>query len=262
VKLWFHRAAGPAIALVVLGAAAFGIAPQPSISLHTDRMANLPRVVLWAWERREDLRFIDSRRVAIAYLDRTIELSGDKVIVHPRFAPLTAPAPTILIPVARIELDRRARPTFSIAQRARAARIIAAMGATAPPAIQIDFDATSSQRAFYRDLLTDVRDQLPRTTALSITALAAWCIDDDNWVAGLPVDEVVPMLYRMGPDAAAIKSYLRNGGDFAPARAHVSVGLSTDEPLMDATHGKRVYLFAPRPWTAAAVHDAIVQVMH
>jgi Protein of unknown function (DUF3142) len=37
-------------------------------------------------------------------------------------------------------------------------------------AIQIDFDATTTQHAFYSALLQEVRRKLPSTTPLSITA--------------------------------------------------------------------------------------------
>ena len=215
-----------------------------------------PPVILWSWERREDLSFIDPKHIAVAYLARTLELSGDRVIVRPRLDPLTVPTHTILIPVARIEIDYQSPPSFSSAQRAEAARTLAALALAASPAIQIDFDATASQRAFYRDLLADVRARLPSSTRLSITALASWCVDD-NWIAGLPVDEIVPMLYRMGRDGPHIIAYLRDGGDFSPARARTSIGISTDYPAAGLAHGKRLYLFSPHRWTRTEVDTAI-----
>jgi len=224
----------------------------------SDRMGRVPRFVLWAWERREDLSFIDPRQTAVAYLDRTLELSRDTVAIRPRFEPLTVPPGTVLIPVARIEIDRRSTPYLSVAQRSEASRIIAAMAAWSPAAIQIDFDATLSQRAFYRDLLADVRWRLPASTALSITALASWCMDD-GWVARLPVDEIVPMLYRMGPDAQEIISYIRGRGECVPALARFSVGLSTDEHLAGLAGGKRAYLFSPHAWTLEEAHQAIAE---
>ena len=246
------------VAIAALIAGAFRLGATSPVATRSGRMRRLPRVVLWVWERREDLSFIDPQQTAVAYLDRTVELSGNTVVIRPRFQPLTVPAQTRLIPVTRIEIDRRLPPSLSAAQRSGASRIIAAMAASSPPAIQIDFDATRSQRAFYRDLLTDVRARLPTSTALSITALASWCMDDD-WVGGLPVDEIVPMLYRMGPDAHNITSYLRGGGDFVPALARFSVGLSTDEEFAGLAGGKRVYLFSPHGWTLEESRDAIAE---
>lgn len=228
-------------------------------SASADRMSRMPRVILWAWERRENLNFIDPDKTAVAYLARTLNLRGDDVIVRPRFQPLTVPSRTVLIAVVRIENDRRLPPTLSASQRGEAARIIAGLANASPAAIQIDFDATRSERTFYSDLLTDVRGRIPHSIPLSMTALASWCLDDD-WVSGLPVDEVVPMLYRMGPDATDITAYLRNGGEFGPAMSRNSVGLSLDAQIAGLAAGKRVYLFSPHPWTADSVRDAVAQV--
>ena len=151
-------------------------------------------------------------------------------------------------------------PTLSVSQRVRAARIIAGFANASTAAIQIDFDALRSERGFYRDLLGDLRSRLPASIPLSMTALASWCLDDD-WISGLPVDEAVPMLYRMGPDARAITTYLRGGGEFGPSSSRNSVGLSLDAQIAGlSSAGKRVYLFSPHPWTAETVRNAIVQV--
>jgi len=92
-----------------------------------------------------------------------------------------------------------------------------------------------------------------------MTALASWCLEDD-WVSDLPVDEVVPMLYRMGPHGSEITAYLRGGGEFAPALSRSSVGLSLDAQIAGLAARKRVYLFSPLPWTAESVRNAIGQV--
>jgi hypothetical protein len=231
--------------------------PSP-VAARAERTTRVPRIVLWAWARRENMSFIDPQQVAVAYLDRTLELSGDTVVVRPRLEPLTVPRRTILIPVVRIEIDRRLPPALSSGQRSQASRIIAAMASASPPEIQVDFDATVSERAFYRELLAEVRRRIPASTVLSITALASWCVGDD-WVGRLPVDEIVPMLYRMGPDAPEITSYLHGGGNFAPPLARFSVGLSTDEQLSGLGAGKRVYLFSPHRWTAEEARRAIAE---
>ena len=225
-----------------------------------DRLSSLPHVILWAWERRENLGFIDPDKTAVAYLATTIDFEGDNVIVRPRFQPLTVPPHTMLIAVVRVEILRRTPPTLSASQRARAATIIAGLADTSPAAIQIDFDATRSERAFYRDLLTDVRSRLPAAMPLSITVLTSWCLDDD-WISALPVDEAVPMLYRMGPDANSIRAYLRGGGEFTPTISRDSIGLSLDTPIAGLSNsGKRVYLFSPHPWTPELVRTATREV--
>jgi hypothetical protein len=243
--------------VIVLGALmALASDAPPGHSAPADRLSRLPQVILWAWERRENLSFIDPDETAVAYLAGTLELSCDSVLARPRFQPLIVPPRTMLIAVVRIERDRRWPPTLSASQRAAAARLIAGFARPSTAAVQIDFDALRSERAFYGALLADIRNRLPASMPLSMTALASWCLDDD-WVSRLPVDEIVPMLYRMGPDASEISSYLRSGGDFVPALSRNSVGLALDESVAGLAVGKRVYLFSPHPWTAESVRNAI-----
>src|SRR5258706_9169230 len=72
-----------------------------------------PALTLWAWERPEDLTFIDPKKTAVAYLAKTIFLRGQGVVTKPRLQPLSIPAGTTVIPVARIESDRETPPTLS-----------------------------------------------------------------------------------------------------------------------------------------------------
>src|SRR5262249_2668009 len=145
-----------------------------------NRLAAFPKIVLWAWERPEMLDFIDNSDVGVAFLARTIYLRGGDVIVRPRLQPLSFPDGTALMAVARIESDRAASPALTADQLDKTASMIAAL-AQIPKvkAVQIDFDAAESERPFYRKLLLDLRRRLPGSTALSITALASWCVHDD-----------------------------------------------------------------------------------
>jgi hypothetical protein len=165
-----------------------------------------------------------------------------------------------MIPVVRIETDWQSDPALSPGQRTEAARAIARLADYSSAAIQIDFDATRSQRAFYRDLLADLRGRLPDSIPLSITALASWCIYDD-WIADLPVDEAVPMLFRMGADSEEVAAYLRRGGDFAPAISRSSVGIAVDEPAIAAPAGRRVYVFSPHAWTREEAAKVMAEVV-
>ncbi len=213
------------------------------------RLARSPKLILWAWEHPSDLRFIDPNEVGIAFLASTIYLSGDQVEIRPRQQPLKVPPETFLMATLRIETNQTRHklhpPLFSSAQRANVeAAIVKASGLPSVQAVQIDFDATYSERGFYRDMLTDVRRQLPSSTALSITALASWCAGD-NWLADLPIDEAVPMLFRMGLDRRGILRNLRSEGKFAADVCNQSIGVSTDEPLDALPARLRVYMFQP-----------------
>ena len=119
-------------------------------------------------------------------------------------------------------------------------------------ALQVDFDATLSQRSFYRSLLSDLRQRVPRSIPISMTALTSWC-QSDGWIGGLPVVEAVPMLFRMGPGERAARS-------FRPALCQSSAGVSLDEPLREPPSAARLYIFNPRPWTEASFRAALREV--
>jgi hypothetical protein len=257
VKPLFHSAVGTVIAIAaMLTIASDAMANRP---LRADQLSRIPPVVLWAWERRENLSFIDPGKTAVAYLATTLDLEGDSVLVRPRFQPLTVPPHTMLIAVVRIEIPRRGPATLSASQRACTAGIIARLADTSPAAIQIDFDARRSERAFYRELLTDLRGRLPAAMPLTMTALTSWCLDDD-WISNLSIDEAVPMVYRLGPARNEIISYLHGGGDFVSTLSRRSIGLSLDADVAGLARGKRVYLFSARPWTAGLLRDAMREV--
>ena len=210
-----------------------------------------PQLVLWAWERPESLRFVDSSQVGIAFLAESIYLNREPVL-RPRLQPLQVGKSTPLIAVVRLEVTSNTPRRFDEAYRKKLAQWIA--GTSALPqvrGVQIDFDATQSQRNFYRALLADVRALVPPTTPISITALGSWCMGDD-WLNGLPINEAVPMLFRMGKDRQNIVRALAAGDDFREPLCRTSVGVSTDEPWPHIAPGRRVYVFNPRAWTEAS----------
>jgi hypothetical protein len=215
------------------------------------------RLVLWAWERPEDLSFVDPQRVEIAYLAATLTLRGSRVIMRPRLQPLLIPPAMRPIAVARIESDPTEPPLLTTEQNGALANEITKI-ATRPniSAIQIDFDARVSERDFYRALLADLRARLPRPLKLSMTALASWCLFD-NWIDELPVDEATPMVFRMGADQESVRTRLNAGADFRARLCQNSVGISLDEPLPHRLKGRTLYIFNPQPWTKSAVARAI-----
>lgn len=219
-------------------------------------MPGVPRLVLWAWERPEHLEAIDTSTTAVAFLSRTVLLRTKDVVVRPRMQPLVMPPNAPLIAVVRIETEPGARLTPQ--QRARV--VTALVDAAHAPnlrALQIDFDATTSQRDFYTALLRDLRPRV--NLPISITALASWCMGD-RWLQSLPVDEVVPMLFRMGPGEHETEAYIRRRGITTPL-CSASVGVSTDEPRWHLTSGKRVYVFNPQGWSTETISRIQEQVL-
>jgi len=241
-RSWGHHVG----ALALLTAAA--LAQTPSAP-HLPR----PRLVLWAWERPTDLRFIDPENVGVAFLAQTLELAGDRVEVRPRLQSLAVPPGTVLTAVVRVETSRHEPPALSEGQRALATAAFARLfGKIDVHAAQIDFDATLSQRRFYRDLVADVRGALPDGMPLSITALASWCLGDP-WIEGLPIDDAVPMLFRMGHDGERIRHGLTQGRDFRARLCRTSLGVATDEPIPPRPGQRRLYVFSPGAWSPSSV---------
>jgi len=224
------------------------------------RMSAFPKLFLWAWEREERLEFINPREVGVAFLAETIYLSNDRIVERPRLQPLKVPNGTTLIAVVRIESEREAQAALTDRQRGL---IVEALNRIARQqkvaALQIDFDATMSERDFYRKLLQDTRRRLPESMPLSMTALASWCIFDD-WISDLPVDEAVPMFFQMGLDEERVKNYFKAGGEIRPKLCRASVGVSTDEmtaSLLSLSSSGRIYIFNSQPWTEASVHSVL-----
>ena len=211
-----------------------------------------PAVMLWAWERPEDLSFLDAHKYGVAFLAQTLTLKGDDVAFSPRHQPLQVPPGTKMMAVTRIESQKITgqKPALSPNQRQQLVKLILrTMELGHVAAIQIDFDALVSERDFYRALLQDLRAQLPDKVPLSMTALASFCIGD-RWLNDLPVDEAVPMIFRMGADDRAIKSRLAGGEDFREPLCRESYGVAIDEPLeLKRERSRRLYVFNNRSWS-------------
>ncbi|MDE1176876.1 MAG: hypothetical protein PW789_09740 [Edaphobacter sp.] len=237
---------------------------SPSAHANT-RMAHLPRITVWAWERREDMRALDPATTALAYLDRTIVIDGRGPAVVPRREPMLLPASSALvrIPVVRIETGAGAVLDDAAADRT-AEEIVAAIRPAESAALQIDFDAKLSERTWYRGVLQRVRKVMPAAMPLSITALGSWCSYDSAWLRSLPVDEAVPMLFRMEPDR---RRFAPNGrrevaNDFM-IREPVcmgSVGISTREAWPRNLAGRRVYVFPDGGWQRDGLQETVKEL--
>jgi len=205
-------------------------------------------LTLWAWERPERLTFLTPGDTSVAFLAGTIDLNSQPT-PKPRFQPLLVSDGTPLTAVVRLETTA-STPIFLTEEYRRivVSQILHAADVPRVSGLQIDFDATASQRDFYGDLLRQVRLLMPPKMPLSITALGSWCMGDD-WISRLPIDDAVPMLFRMGRDRERIMEALRGGRDFSEPLCRSSLGLSTDEPWPVSLLGKRIYVFSPHAWS-------------
>lgn len=231
--------------------------PHVPVGAVPDHMPGVPRLLFWAWERPEDLRGLDPR-AGVAFLAATYRLRSSGTETLLRRQPLKVDGSTPLIAVVRIETDTRDRPVPNTADAEwLAGRIATLRTEPAVRAIQIDFDATSSERGFYRELLAALRRSIG-TFPLSMTALASWCMSD-HWIDGLPVDEAVPMLFRMGPANVEFITAGAAGRMRAPLCSG-AVGISTDEPTPALRGNRRTYIFNPKSWTSPAIARATTEV--
>jgi hypothetical protein len=126
-------------------------------------------------------------------------------------------------------------------------------------ALLFDFDSTQSQRPFYAAVLGSLRPRMPAGMPLSIMALLSSCASEPSsgdWMGSLPIDEAVPMFFRLGGSAR----HGDNKSSYPMRELHcrARVGIATDENWAVLNPHQRVYLFAPRSWTSlqlAAAND-------
>jgi hypothetical protein len=240
---WLTR--GAAVAAMLLS---LGLAGDRMTSARAGIGLDLPQLMLWAWDRDDDLHFVDVADTGVAFLAATLTLRGDEVVLTARHNPLTLPPGVRRVAVVHVDSDRAAPPGQSSAQLQRFVEALATVGEEVPHhVLQVDYEAPASQRAFLIDAIAALRARLPGA-AISVTALASWCFNE-SWTGRLDADEIVPMLFRMGYDGRRLRAHLAGGGDFRGAQCRSSLGVATDELPATLPGGKRVYAFSPRRWT-------------
>jgi hypothetical protein len=203
--------------------------------------------VLWTWESPQDLRFLKPGSATVAFLARTVWLDGRSAHSVPRLQPLRYTPGTDLISVVRFEsVGGLPEPRQAVDETLPAANLPGVR------ALQIDFDARQSERAWYLSFLHELRGRLPASIPLTITALESWC-EEDGWIRRAPVADATPMLFRLGPGER------REPLDFPASICRSSVGVSMDELPSRVPRGRRLYFFHPGPWTREAYDAAVAQ---
>ncbi len=237
--------------IILFFCAVFHPACQTARTVNPELSNKMPPKILWAWERPEDLRFLDATKFGVAFLAQTLILQNEEVNFRPRRQPLEVAPETYLIAVTRIETvkEQNKRPNFSDEQKKKVVSLIEkTLQLPNVRAVQIDFDVVVSEREFYRRLVFDLRQKLPKETPLTITSLASWCVGD-AWFNDFPIDEAVPMAFQMGADDERIRSFLANRNDWNEPLCRGSYGISIDEPLrINFKDNRRFYYFNPKAW--------------
>ncbi|MGJ5820376.1 DUF3142 domain-containing protein [Paludibaculum fermentans] len=198
-----------------------------------------PAVMVWAWEQPMDLRRLDQSRVGVAFYAAMLGPGQDgHVRVELRRQSLRTAFGAFEMPVVRLSSYGLGASHMASA----AAAVMKIVQTTKARAVQIDYDAPASELKNYRGLLRDLRARLGPEVFLSITALASWC-GQDSWLQDLPVDEVVPMAFRMGAEDPAWRNMLAAGRDFAAPACRNSLGVTLDEKLPAIPPRQRIYIF-------------------
>jgi len=220
-----------------------------------------PRIFLWAWERPENLLFINNKNIGVAFYAGTITFSDSVTIFKPRLQPLAINPKILVIPVIRI-VNEEKDGQLNNNQISKAVELIVKTCSQGKiSGCQIDFDVKSSEIDFYKNLILKTRNNLSKSTPLSITTLVSWC-HSGGWLNDLSIDEAVPMFFRLGTDEYLIRQDLV-GESFMKAKScQKAVGISTDEPLPQAKYlkNRRIYIFNSHSWTFEDFSNIIKEI--
>lgn len=240
------------------------ISPLDSVSaVASETKLALPNKVIWAWQRPENLQFINPNEFGVAYLACRALLSENKVIYHWRNQSLHLPDKVVVVPTIRIDVDTKNAPKLSNEQIESLLKVIEQIAHRPGSAeIQIDFDARVTEREFYRKLLNALRQRTPGVS-ISITALASWCLFD-SWIKDLPVDETIPMMFSLGQERAKILYYLKTHKSFLFEGCCKSLGISIEDaevngimiPLVkERKIPVRIFVFSKTAWNEKKIES-------
>lgn len=198
-----------------------------------------PRIYLWAWDRPEDLRFLEPQ-IGVAYFAGEIDLAEKKPAFRPRTKALLLPKTQPSLPVLHVRAKRSGR--YGDAEQKvilEAIRRLVADSRT--EVIQLDFEVYNSQRDFYKDLIRSIKEENPNLK-LSVTALASWCARD-AWLKDISVTEIVPMLFDPSHKNGDARHALPQASNCKTA-----VGIATYETYRSFPRAKTYYIFSNRAW--------------
>jgi hypothetical protein len=219
--------------------------------------ASLTHGVAWIWPDSNGPRAAHgdaSPYREAAVLVESLMLRAGGIEHGGRTQPLALPAGVRLVPVVHLEAAEDAPAEFTPAQRDAIVAAVRRQGGTAAAGaglLQLDFEAPARQRDAYRKLVATVREALPAGVRLSVTVLAHWCAQGD-WLDRLPVDEVVPMLYRLGPHADDWRRrFAQDDAGLARRCRGPALGFATNDPPPAAliARAARPYWFDEAAWS-------------
>ncbi|MDP3508918.1 MAG: DUF3142 domain-containing protein [Candidatus Melainabacteria bacterium] len=219
-----------------------------------------PRIMLWSWQRIEDLRGLDPSKAGVALLIGRFSVDQNKIALEPRLSQLQLPPGCYREAVARVEMKQMPAEgeIDEVSAKLASSIVHLVLAHSRFDGVQIDFDAKQLERPFYVKLLKHLRQQLPPNLTLSMTALASWS-QGDHWLRQsiahdqLPVDYVVPMFFTMGVGKEQALRLLQDNLP-GPFNGHCALGLSLSEASTISLISPklknldRIYLFCSPGW--------------
>ncbi|QRN04006.1 hypothetical protein GH742_09065 [Legionella sp. MW5194] len=229
---------------------------------HSSQPAAMPGLLYWAWEAPQEMTDINPRQSGIAELAASIYIKRNHPFYHLRQQPLHTPDAIYRVAVIHIEARARWKPQLDKPMAEKLAQEIKTIYQKKHyDALQIDFEASASQRTFYQQLLGALRQLMGSEQVISITALASWCTSEP-WIARarLPVDQVVPMYFSLNRDRrerqAFIHSFPHTMARLAP-ECQSAIGLATFEPWPFPLRARvPVFVFTKGAWNPHTLKQA------
>ncbi|MCX8501358.1 MAG: hypothetical protein ORO03_06670 [Alphaproteobacteria bacterium] len=113
----------------------------------------LPRKMVWAWERDEDLRWLP-KDYGIARVEYAIKLVGERVTIRRNLNRFSHQAETVVLPIVHVDSSFVTPPALN---RQQLVAIVRSLLITAHQSrshwVQLDFEVVESQKPFLAEVI-------------------------------------------------------------------------------------------------------------
>jgi len=161
--------------------------------------------IAWVWHSSP----APSNFKEIALLLDHLVISGDHIQIRRRQRELVVDALTRVTPVVHVQTDAK-HPTM-LGPRHTEAIVNAMRDASRRSTsgwVQLDFEARTSEQAYFIALVRVVRQSLPPALRLSVTTMAQSC-QQPGFLEQVQADEIVPLFFYMGTSADSYRARLQ-----------------------------------------------------
>ena len=201
--------------------------------------------IFWVWHDSDTPALLPGQELAVLQQHFVFDKTGTHL--RQRMKPLHIRPGTRVTPVVHAQIATADMPQLGQPQAQTLLKAVLQAGQkTRSGWVQFDFEVPRQQRAFYLDLVQQMRAQLPASIKLSVSALASWCFEDE-FISQIAADEVVPMLFALGQPASILHSqFLLQEPRLAKACQQQAIGFARQEapPLQLQQRYARRYWFS------------------